>query len=114
MQRKSLSSEQPACFWPNISTTDPILLVPVWRSEDFRKSSQHVGGYDNAKAAEMGEAPREEHLLLRWEGDDGPAEGYILPDPVPHHRNLLPLLRFRVSHSSSPQRSRNEHFPHSV
>lgn len=46
----------------------------------------------------MGESAGEEHLLLRWTGDDGPAERGLLPDPVPHRRDLLPLLCFRVSH----------------
>lgn len=45
----------------------------------------------------MGEAPGEKHFLLRRPGDDGPAEGGLLPDPVPHRRDLRPLLRFRVS-----------------
>ncbi|MEQ2206858.1 hypothetical protein XENOCAPTIV_003882 [Xenoophorus captivus] len=50
----------------------------------------------------MGEAPRQEHLLLRWKGDDGPTERDLLPDPVPHRRDLLALLRFRgfEKHSS--------------
>lgn len=47
----------------------------------------------------MGEAPGKEHFLLRRTGDDGPAERSLLPDPVPHRRDLLALLRFRVSQS---------------
>ena len=50
----------------------------------------------------MGEAPGEEHFLLRRTGDDGPAERSLLPDPVPHRRDLLALLRFRVSQSLHP------------
>lgn len=50
----------------------------------------------------MGEAPGEEHFLLRRPGDDGPAERSLLPDPVPHHRDLRPLLRFRVSQPLLP------------
>lgn len=50
----------------------------------------------------MGEAPWEKHFLLRRTGDDGPAEGSLLPDPVPHRRDLLTLLRFRVSRFLSP------------
>lgn len=50
----------------------------------------------------MGEAPGEKHFLLRRPGDDGPAERSLLPDPVPHHRDLRPLLRFRVSDHHPP------------
>lgn len=45
----------------------------------------------------MGEAPGEEHLLLRRARDDGPPKGGLLSDHVPHHGDLLPLLCFRVS-----------------
>lgn len=44
----------------------------------------------------MGEAAGEKHVLLRRTGDDGPAERSLLPDTLPHHRDLLALLRFRV------------------
>lgn len=44
----------------------------------------------------MGEAPGEKYVLLRRTSDDGPAERSLLPDHVPHHRDLLALLRFRV------------------
>lgn len=64
---------------------------------DLRRG-HHVGGDDNTKGTKMGEAPGEKHFLLRRTGDDGPAEGRLLPDPLPHHRDLRPLLRFRVSH----------------
>lgn len=79
----------------------------------------HVGGDDHAKGAKMGEAPGEEHFLLRRAGDDGPAERSLLPDPVPHHRDLLPLLRLRVSHFISvtppePQESKLGFIPESV
>lgn len=45
----------------------------------------------------MGEAAGEEHVLLRRAGDDGPPEGGLLLDPVPHRGHLLPVLRLRVS-----------------
>lgn len=45
----------------------------------------------------MGEAPGQKHLLLRRQGDDGPTERSLLPDPIPHRWDLLALLRFRVS-----------------
>ncbi|RVE67440.1 hypothetical protein OJAV_G00103190 [Oryzias javanicus] len=44
----------------------------------------------------MGEASGEEHLLLRRAGDDGPAEGGLLSDHVPHRGDLLSLLCFRM------------------
>lgn len=49
----------------------------------------------------MGEAAGKKHFLLRRTGDDGPAEGSLLPDPVPHRGDLRSLLRFRVSPLSS-------------
>lgn len=45
----------------------------------------------------MGETAGQEHLLLRWPHHDGPAEGHLLPDSLPHPRHLRPLLRLRVS-----------------
>lgn len=69
-----------------------ISINPEW---DWR-GGQHVGGDDHAKGAKMGEAARQEHVLLRRTGDDGPAEGSLLPHPVPHRRHLRSLLRFRV------------------
>lgn len=65
---------------------------------------QHVGGDDHPEGAEMGEAAGEEHVLLRRPGDDGPPEGGLLPDPVPHRRDLLPVLRLRVSPDPIPTR----------
>lgn len=61
-------------------------------------TGHHVGGDDNEEGAKMGEAAGEKHFLLRWTGDDGSAERSLLPDYVPHRRDLLSLLRFRVSH----------------
>lgn len=44
----------------------------------------------------MGEAAGKKHVLLRRTSDDGPAERSLLPDPLPHRRDLLALLCFRV------------------
>ncbi len=89
---------------------DWVLQYNSWHPPRARTDlnwGNHVGGDDNAKGAKMGEAPGEEHFLLRRTGDDGPAERSLLPDPVPHHRDLLPLLRLRVSHFlSEPQESK--------
>lgn len=71
-----------------------ISINPEWDCR--RGGGHHVGGDDHAKGAKMGEAARQEHVLLRWTGDDGPAEGSLLPHPVPHRRHLRSLLRFRV------------------
>lgn len=60
---------------------------------------QHVGGNDSEKGhTEMGKAARKEHFLLRWPSDDGKTEGSVLPHTLPHHRDLLSLLRIRVSY----------------
>lgn len=51
----------------------------------------------------MGEAAGQEHLLLRRPYHDGPAEGHLLPDTLPHPRHLRPLLRLRVSSPGTPR-----------
>lgn len=66
-------------------------------------TGRHVGGDDNEKGAKMGEAAGKKHVLLRRTSDDGPAERSLLPDHVPHHRDLLALLRFRVSPPTPPR-----------
>lgn len=46
----------------------------------------------------MGKAAGKEHFLLRWPSDDGKTEGSVLPHTLSHHRDLLSLLRIRVSY----------------
>lgn len=75
------------CFFPLIITN------PFWT-----RNSNHVcDGGEKEGDKEMGETPRQEHLLLWWPRHDGPAKGHLLFDPLPHPGDMYTLLRLRVS-----------------
>lgn len=70
-----------------------VITKSIWT-----RNSNHVcDGGEKEGDTEVGETPRQEHLLLRWSCHDGPAKGHLLLDPFPHPGDLYTLLCLRVS-----------------